>query len=204
MRPCSCVSACAYLTNMPNDVFCKERATAEQVGHPPIVWSDLETTGLAPEWDQILEVGFVITNADLEPQGTYQSVVSWPELVSMDEVVYRMHTDSGLLPLVQNHEGKPLHVIDEEVAAFFLANGVTDKSPLAGSTIHFDRSFLRQHLQLAHGMLHYRNIDVSSLRELIKRWAPEELYTKGDAHRAMPDCLDSIRQLRHYRKVMGL
>lgn len=203
MRPCTCVSGCKSLM-LPKEVFCKESATAEEIGHPPIVWCDLETTGLDPSWDQLLEVCFIVTDADLHPSGVYQAVIRWPELVSMSPVVTKMHTDSLLLDTVHSGEAKDLWTVQHEVIDFFERNGVNDKSPLAGSTIHFDRGFLRTYLPVAHAALHYRNIDVSSLRELIKRWAPAELYTKGDAHRATPDCFDSIAQLRHYRKVMSL
>lgn len=203
-EPCGCTDACAYGIGLPNHVFCKEQATAEDVGHPPILWLDMETTGLDPTFDQVLEVCFIVTGADLEPRGAYASVVMQPELVTMKPVVWEMHNKSGLLDEVHSMSAKVMPLIEMEVLSFLLKNGVSDKSPLAGSTIHFDRSFLRRDLPLVNGAIHYRNIDVSSLRELVKRWVPDELYTKGDIHRAGPDCVDSIRQLKHYRKVFGL
>lgn len=171
--------------------------------HAPIVWVDVETTGLDPDFDQLLEIAFVVTDADLEIKGIYSAVVHQPELVSMHDAVWRMHNESGLLGEV--HEGgKIVGVVSREVVQFFAVNGVTSQSPLTGSTVHFDRSFIRHNLPVVYASVHYRNIDVSSLRELIKRWAPNELWEKGDEHRALPDILDSIEQLRHYRKVFGL
>lgn len=170
----------------------------------PIVWCDVETTGLDPDWDQLLEVAFVVTDEFLEPRGIYHQVVHCPELLSMIPTVYDMHQKSGLLDEVRSPGALSLSEISEKVLHFFKLNGVTALSPLAGSTIHFDRGFLSTNLSTVHDAIHYRNVDVSSFREVVKRWRPDSLWQKGDVHRALPDVLDSINQLRHYRRAFGL
>jgi oligoribonuclease len=178
-------------------------ASTPEDEHPPIVWCDVETTGLSHEWDQVLEVAFVVTDSDLEILGAYTEVVHWPELVSMKPVVREMHTRTGLLDEVYMG-GKALSEISDEVIAFLKRNAVTDRSPLAGSTVHFDRGFIKRDMPEVLAMIHYRNLDVSSLKELIKRWHPGAEWKKADRHRALPDILDSIKELNHYRRVFGL
>jgi oligoribonuclease len=172
-------------------------------GFPPIVWVDVETTGLDPDWDQLLEVAIVITDSELEPQGVFDSVIRQPELVSMKPVVREMHKRSGLIDEVLSPEAPSLPEVYASVVKFLAGNGVTKESPLAGSSVGFDKSFLRRDMPGVLRLMHYRVIDVSGLRELVARWHGEK-WQKKDVHRAKDDILDSIKELRHYRRVFGL
>lgn len=172
--------------------------------YPPILWVDTETTGLDPEWDQLLEIALVVTDSDLEPLGVYESVIHQPELLSMRDEVRQMHTRSGLLEDVRLHTGRILPVVYEECVKFVARNGVTTGSPVGGATVGFDKAFLRRDMPGLMRMVHYRVIDVSGLRELVARWHPEKKWVKKDQHRAKADILESIAELKHYRRVFGL
>lgn len=169
----------------------------------PMVWIDVETSGLDTELDQLLEVAMVITDENMEPHAAYQAVVHWDELPPMNDFAWRMHTENGLLEECRQG-GKTLPQIDTEMSQLLDSQGIVGNSPLCGSTIHFDRAFVKRGLPLAHGRLHYRNVDVSSLKELVIRWAPDMEYPKRGFHRAMPDIHESIKALRHYRRAFGL
>lgn len=169
-----------------------------------MVWVDVETTGLDVEWDALLEVAVVLTDSDLEPHAAYTSVVHYPVLPPMAPIVQEMHTSSGLIHEVTNG-GALLSQISEDICSLLTAQGVVNRSPLCGSTVHFDRAFIKRFLPQVHSLLHYRNVDVSSFKELVMRWCPEEQqWTKKDRHRALPDIYDSIKELQHYRRVFGL
>lgn len=169
-----------------------------------MVWIDVETTGLEPAYDQMLELAIVVTDGDLEILGQYEVVLQTPALMPMVDHVREMHERTGLLELVKNGNGSPIWDIAPKISSLFLETGVTKLSPLCGSSVHFDRSFFLRDFPMFKGLVHYRNVDVSTIKELIARWAPEHVWRKADAHRAMPDVLDSIAELAHYRKIMRL
>lgn len=167
-----------------------------------LVWIDLEMTGLDPETDAILEIAVVITGADLVPLTQYEAVIWQPEstLERMTPFVRDMHTVNGLLEKVRaseidlrDAERKALQRISQHCA---LGEGV-----LAGNSIHQDRRFLVKYMPQLEGYLHYRQVDVSSLKVLAQAWYPEApRFEKPDKdHTALADIRQSIAELKHYR-----
>lgn len=174
-----------------------------------LVWTDVETTGLADN-AALLEIAVVVTDTDLEVLGTPVSVVLSPgpgALEAMSDVVRDMHTASGLLAEVATATTK---ILDAQamILDYVSAWVPVGSSPMCGSTIFFDRKILTHRLPQVNAYLHYRHIDVSTLKELARRWHPQvyELAAArndsgtGARHRALPDILDSIAELRLYRK----
>ncbi|MDP8970964.1 MAG: oligoribonuclease [Actinomycetota bacterium] len=171
----------------------------------PLVWVDLEMTGLDPERDAVLEIATVVTDAALERvvEGP-DLVIAQPEdvLARMEPVVADMHVKSGLVEAVRR-EGIPLAEAQRRTLAFVRAQvPEAGSAPLAGNSIHADRMFLRRHLPELEAWLHYRNVDVSTVKELARRWHPavyEAAPAKSGGHRALADIRESIAELRHYR-----
>ena len=170
-----------------------------------LTWIDLETTGLDERTDQILEIGLIVTDDDLNEV----AVRSWPVrpsdravLISMGEFVRDMHVKSGLLDEIANGQAYPLRHAEAE-AIEFLASYRHDAAPMCGNSVGFDRRFLLQHARGLESMFSYRTIDVSSIKELARRWRPEAEYQPdGDKpHRALADIRHSIAELAHYRKA---
>jgi oligoribonuclease len=170
---------------------------------------DMEMSGLEPETDRILEVAVLVTDAELDV------VAEGPDLVlhqpdevleAMDEWNTTHHGQSGLTKRV--HES----TVDESQASaalleFFAEHTKKKQAPLAGNSIHQDRRFLARYLSEVEDWLHYRNIDVSTIKELVKRWYPKQYSarpTKKGSHRAMDDLMESIEELKYYRKAVFL
>jgi len=169
-----------------------------------LVWVDCEMTGLDLEVDELVEVAVVITNYDLVPVDAGFSIVIKPDQSAFDhmgEFVRDMHTSSGLLDEIPN--GKSLGEAEYEVLEYvhkFVPNART--APLAGNTIGTDRMFLAKYMPRLDNHLHYRNVDVSSIKELARRWFPRVYFNapeKNGGHRALADILESIRELDYYR-----
>ncbi len=172
-----------------------------------IVWIDCEMTGLDFKNDLLVEIACVITDAELnEIDEGFQVVIKAPQekLDQMDPVVVSMHTESGLLPEISN--GVSLE--QAEAALFdYISDRVPEanKAPLAGSSVHVDRIFLQRDMPRVDSYLHYRIIDVSSIKELTRRWYPKLYFAspvKIGNHRALGDIRDSIIELRYYREVV--
>ena len=164
-------------------------------------------TGLNPETDCLVEVAVVITNSDLELLDEGLDVVIKPRPESwnnMSEFVRNMHTESGLINEVEN--GLSLEVAEQVILDYvkrFVPNA--KEAPLAGNTIGTDRMFLNKYMPQLDQHLHYRNIDVSSIKELTRRWYPRvyfQLPKKDGGHRALADILESIQELRYYRQTV--
>ena len=184
---------------------------APAVGQPlsrPLVWIDLEMTGLDPERHVIVEAAVLITDGSLEV------VLEGPELVlaaseadlaAMEPVVSEMHAASGLTEEVRAAD---CTVADAEAALLdFVCAHVPQprQAPLAGNSVHADRAFLRAYMPALERHLHYRNVDVSTLKELCKRWRPEVLAgapDKTSGHRALSDIRESVAELRYYRDML--
>ena len=171
----------------------------------PIVWIDCEMTGLDLISDALIEVGVVVTNQELEIVGEGLEVVIAPPQSALDQMsdfVRKMHTESGLLAVL--HAGVDLSEAEESILKFLQAQGVQPgKSPLGGNSTWMDRYFILRDLPRVNQFLHYRTIDVSSVKELAKRWYPTKYFKapeKVGNHRALSDALDSIRELDYYRK----
>ena len=171
-----------------------------------IVWIDCEMTGLDFKNDQLVEIACIITDAELTPVDEgFQIVIKADQAVldRMDPVVVTMHTESGLLPEIPN--GVSLE--SAESALFdYISDRIPEagKAPLAGSSVHVDRIFLERDMPRVNSYLHYRIIDVSSIKELVRRWYPKLYFaspTKVGNHRALGDIKDSITELRYYREV---
>jgi oligoribonuclease len=173
--------------------------------HQPLVWIDLEMTGLDPDTDAIVEIATVVTDGGLEViERGPDLVVSAPEaaLTAMPEVVRRMHTASGLLDEIAATD-RTVEAAEQATLAFVRTHvPAPSNAPLAGNSVHADRMFLRRHMPSLEAYLHYRNVDVSTVKELARRWHPallEAAPDKQDRHRALDDILESITELRHYR-----
>jgi len=170
-----------------------------------LVWMDLEMTGLDPRVDRIVEIATLITDDDLEivAEGP-DLVIATPEdaLAGMAPVVVDMHTSSGLLEQIRSST-----ITLEDAGAqtlAFIREHVPEagRVPLCGNSIGMDRRFLAAYLPEIEEYLHYRSIDVSTIKELARRWYPEALAAqprKATAHRAMDDIQESVTELRYWR-----
>jgi oligoribonuclease len=172
-----------------------------------MVWIDLEMTGLDADNHRIVEIACVVTDAELRPLGDgVQCVIHQPDgmLASMEEVVWRMHERSGLLHAIRESV-VGVEVAEQQVLDYVRRYARPNSAPLCGNSVGTDRRFVSKYMSRFDAYLHYRNIDVSSLKELCRRWAPE-VYTgrppKTENHRAMSDVFDSIDELRYYRERM--
>ena len=177
-----------------------------------LAFIDLETTGLDVEHDDILEVACLVIDDGLVTEvARYQAVVmACRESYAMPEVVRDMHTKNGLWAEANQPSAKPLLIVDQELAAFLRSYGVKydattiARPQLAGNGIHFDRGFMRRCLRRAEAELHHRQLDVTSINELMRRFCPA-IYEKRPrppqaAHRAMDDVLESLEVARHYAR----
>ncbi|HIQ53774.1 MAG TPA: oligoribonuclease [Pseudomonas pachastrellae] len=173
--------------------------------HPDnLIWIDLEMTGLDPDNDVIIEIATIVTDAELNVLAEGPSLaVKQPDalLDGMDEWNTRQHGQSGLTQRVRDSQ---ISVAEAERQTIdFLAEWVpAGKSPMCGNSICQDRRFLYRGMPALEKYFHYRNLDVSTLKELASRWAPEVKngFKKQSSHLAMDDIRDSIAELQHYRE----
>jgi oligoribonuclease len=177
-----------------------------------LVFLDLETTGLDPNKDDVLEVAAIVTDDQLNEIARFERVI-WTSIKfhQLNPFVRDMHTQNGLWPLIAG--GDDAASADKDLAAFIrehavnaTKDGKTDRPQLAGNTISFDRAFMQKHLPDAEAELHYRNLDISSLNEMSRRFFPAAYEARPKqpqiAHRAMADAEDSLRVARHYAKAL--
>lgn len=176
-----------------------------QYCHTVLVWMDLEMTGLEPLRHVIVEIATIITDDNLVviAEGPDLVVHATPEeLGEMGDFVTAMHTKSGLLPLIAQ---STISVSEaESLTLDFIRHHVDEPRtvPLCGNSIGTDRRFLQEYMPTLEAFLHYRNIDVSTLKELARRWYPHALSSqpeKATTHRALDDIRESIAELEHYR-----
>jgi oligoribonuclease len=168
-----------------------------------LIWIDLEMTGLQPATDEILEIATIVTDKDLKilDEGPVIAIHQ-PEtaLARMDEWNQKQHSSSGLLARVR---ASRISVADAErrTLEFLSVRVAPGASPMCGNSICQDRRFLARHMPQLERFFHYRNLDVSTLKELARRWAPQvaQGFAKEGAHLALADIRESIRELQHYR-----
>lgn len=172
-----------------------------------MVWIDCEMTGLVPERDVLLEVAALVTDSELNILGEGVQAVIKPEpgaLDAMGSFVRRMHTDSGLLDELE--DGLSLEEAEDRVLKYVKAwVPEANAAPLAGNSVHADKAFLRLGMPQLMEHLHYRIIDVSTIKELGRRWHPEQFRGRPEKtgnHRALGDIKDSIDELKYYRQFM--
>ena len=172
-----------------------------------LVWIDLEMTGLELDRHVIVEIACQVTDGELNPLDEGVSYVvraTEHELAQMDDFVINMHTVSGLLPEIS--QGISVEDAEQPVLAY-IKKHVTEskKAPLAGSSIYVDRGFLSKYMPTLDSYLHYRLVDVSSIKEIARRWYPRSYFAspqKVGNHRALADIADSIKELAFYRATI--
>jgi oligoribonuclease len=169
-----------------------------------LVWLDMEMTGLNPDGDRIIELAMVVTNSELELVAESPSWVvhqSDETLAAMDEWNQKTHGRSGLIDKVK---ASTMSDADVEAAALEFLKKYSSKghSPMCGNSICQDRRFMARHMPTLEAFFHYRNVDVSTLKELCRRWRPELIagFKKHQLHTALADIRESVEELRYYRQ----
>lgn len=175
--------------------------------NPPLIWIDCEMTGLSLENDVLVEIAVLATDSELNVLGEGVDVVIHApaeSVAGMNDFVTAMHTNSGLITEIP--QGISISLAEQAILTYLLAAGVTPgKSPLAGNSVSVDRSFIARDMPLLNNFLHYRTVDVSSIKELARRWHPRVYFnspTKSGNHRALGDIQDSINELKYYRETI--
>lgn len=171
-----------------------------------LIWVDLEMTGLDPETHKIIEIATIVTDSELNilAEGPVLAVhQSEDELAKMDDWCTTTHTNSGLVERVRHESVSQQEAVEQTIA--FLEKWVPKgKSPICGNSIGQDRRFLYKHMPALEEYFHYRYVDVSTLKELTRRWKPEVLdgFSKQGSHLALDDIRESIAELKYYRQTI--
>lgn len=177
-----------------------------------LAWVDVETTGLDPAGGSLLEVAFITTDDDLRVISQLEMVIGVePDTLEqhLSTFTREMHTRNGLLEAVSKEiarcDGQPsLREAEQKLLMWFHPHEQWKQVPLAGSSVSFDRAWLKAHMPLVEALFSYRNVDVSTVKELCKRWAPQlcAMRPKGEtpAHRALADVFESVKELGFYRR----
>jgi oligoribonuclease len=174
---------------------------------PHLIWIDCEMTGLSLESDVLVEIAVLVTDSDLNVIGEGIDLVigATPEqLAAMNDFVTQMHTSSGLITEIPN--GISVEAAEDAILAYLESTGTAPgKSPLAGNSVSVDRNFIARDMPRLTEYLHYRTVDVSSIKELARRWFPKIYFAapaKTGNHRALGDIQDSIEELKYYRTAI--
>ncbi len=173
-----------------------------------LAWIDLEMTGLDPDKDVIVEIASIVTDDNLEIVATGPELVMSADqalLDGMDQIVVDMHNKSGLIDRIKESE-LTIAEAEKQTLDFFKEHIKQERTvPLCGNSIGMDRRFLAKQMPTVENFLHYRSVDVSTLKELARRWYPEALNKaprKEADHRALADITESIKELQFYRTVL--
>ncbi|WP_028774854.1 oligoribonuclease [Shewanella waksmanii] len=168
-----------------------------------LIWVDLEMTGLDPTVDRVIEIATIVTDSQLNilAEGPVIAIYQTDEALSvMDDWNIKHHGESGLIERVKASTYSEADAIEQTIAFLsqYVPKGV---SPMCGNSIGQDRRFMNRHMPVLEDYFHYRNIDVSSIKELVKRWDPEVMkgFTKRGTHQALIDIQESIAELQFYR-----
>jgi oligoribonuclease len=169
-----------------------------------LVWIDLEMTGLDPQADRIIEIATIVTDAALNilAEGPVLAIHQTDEvLAGLDEWNRTTHGESGLLRRVRESRVDPA-MAESQTLDFLTVYAEAGASPMCGNSICQDRRFLAREMPALERFFHYRNLDVSTVKELARRWAPQVLegVQKASTHQALDDIRDSIKELEHYRR----
>ncbi len=174
---------------------------------PHLIWIDCEMTGLDLSTDALVEIAVLVTDSDLNVIGEGVDVVvqaSEAQLDAMNDFVRQMHTSSGLITEIPS--GISLSAAEEKILEYLKSAGTEPgKSPLAGNSVSVDRNFIARDMPTLNEYLHYRTIDISSIKELARRWHPKTYFAspaKTGNHRALGDIRDSIAELAYYRQSL--
>jgi oligoribonuclease len=172
---------------------------------PHLVWIDCEMTGLSLESDALVEIAVLVTDSELNIIGEGIDLVihaTQGQLDRMNDFVRQMHTSSGLIHEIAG--GIDVADAEQQILAYLQSAGVVaGKSPLAGNSVSVDRNFIARDMKQLAEFLHYRTIDVSTIKELSRRWYPKAYFSapaKTGNHRALGDIQDSIAELAYYRQ----
>ena len=174
---------------------------------PHLIWIDCEMTGLDLATDALVEIAVLVTDSELNVIGEGVDVViqaTQDQLDAMNDFVKNMHTASGLITQIPS--GISVSAAEEKILEYLQASGTEPgKSPLAGNSVSVDRNFIARDMPKLNEYLHYRTIDVSSIKELARRWHPKTYFAspaKTGNHRALGDIQDSIAELAYYRTAL--
>jgi oligoribonuclease len=174
---------------------------------PHLVWIDCEMTGLSLENDALVEIAVLVTDSELNIIGEGIDLVIHAtdgQLAGMNDFVRAMHTSSGLIEEIPH--GIEVQEAERQIMAYLNSVGVVaGKSPLAGNSVSVDRNFIARDMKTLADFLHYRTIDVSTIKELSRRWYPKAYFAapaKTGNHRALGDIRDSIDELKYYRSAV--
>jgi oligoribonuclease len=172
---------------------------------PHLIWIDCEMTGLSLETDALVEIAVLVTDSDLNIIGEGVDLVIHAtdgQLAQMNDFVRTMHTNSGLIDEIPH--GIDIASAQAQILTYLASAGVAPgKSPLAGNSVSVDRNFIARDMKALAEFLHYRTIDVSTIKELSRRWYPKAYFAapaKTGNHRALGDIRDSIDELKYYRE----
>lgn len=180
------------------------------MSHTPadqLVWIDCEMTGLDPDRDGLCEIAVIVTDFELQPLHSGFEIVINPgaeALENMGDFVRQMHIDSGLLPRIVS--GASVDEAEQQVIGYLEGLVTAGRRPIvAGNTIGMDRRFIAKYMPKLEERLHYRSIDVSTIKELSRRWYPAAFFaapTKRGGHRALADIAESIQELAYFRSAV--